>query len=183
MESVLLKSMNFNVGGDKDKDYYILIYVVLYVGENGKNKQYRLPLTKIIAKYWNKKQYLPILTARGMSSEIREQQLAVNQLITSIKCALCVGNSYTINEIREIIESKSINNFSQNEYGSLKKKKYITNVTDNESNIKKKLPNCQSLIKNKNKMVVTPQFLKAKRTPKATKAVDRVINFWKEKNK
>lgn len=178
MESVLLKSMNFNVRSDKDKDNYILIYVVLYVGTNGKNRQYRLPLTKVIAKYWDSKQHLPILTAKGMSSEVREQQLSINQLITDIKCALCVGNSYTIDEIRQLIEEKSINIFSQKEYGTLKKKKYITGVDDKE-----KLPNCQSLIKNQNKMVVTPQFLKAKRTPKATKAVDRVINFWKEKNK
>ncbi len=183
MESVLLKSMNFNLRSDKDKDNYTLIYLVLYVGANGKNRQYRLPLTKVNSKYWNSKQQLPLLTAKGMSSEVREQQLSINQLITDIKCALCVGNSYTIDEIRQLIESKSINTFSQNNNGTLKKKKYITGVTDKESNIKKKLPNCQSLNKNKNKMVVTPQFISAKRTPKATKAVDRVINFWKEKNK
>lgn len=183
MESVLLKSINFNIRSDKDKGNYTLIYLVLYVGANGKNKQYRLPLTKLIAKYWNKKQHLPILTAKGMSSEVREQQLIVNQIITDIKCALCVGNSYTFDEIREIIEDKSINIISQKEHGSLKKKKYITGVTDKESNIKKKLPNCQVLIKKKNNMVVTPQFLQAKRTPKATRAVDRVIKFWKEKDK
>lgn len=183
MESVLLKSINFNVRSDKDKDNYTLIYVVLYVGASGKNRQYRLPLTKVNSKYWNSKQHLPLLTAKGMISEVRQQQLAINQLITDIKCALCVGNFYTIDEIRELIENKSINIISQNEYGSLKKKKYITGVTDKESNNKEKLPNCQSLIKNNNKMVITPQFISAKRTPKATKAVDRVINFWKEKDK
>lgn len=149
MEKVLLKSINFNVRSDKDKDNYTLIYVVLYVGANGKNRQYCLPLTKVIAKYWNAKKQLPLLTAKGMSNEVKEQQFAINQLIIDIKCALCVGNNYTIEEIRNLIEEKSINIISQNEYGTLKKKKYITGVDDKESNIKKKLPTCQSLIKKK----------------------------------
>ena len=180
MEKVLLKSLNFNVRSDKGKDNYTLIYLVVYVGENGKNKQYRLPLTKVNAKYWNSKQQLPLLTAKGMGNEVREQQLTINQLITSIKCALCVGNSYTIEEIRELIEEKSINIFSQKEHGALKKKKYITGVTDKESNNKEKLPNCQILIKNKNKMPITNQFISAKRTPKATRAIMQIFKNWKE---
>lgn len=181
MEKVLLKSINFNVRNDKGKDNYTLIYVVLYVSENGKKRQYRLPLTKLIAKYWNSKQQLPILTTKDMSEEVKKQQITINQLITDIKCALCVGNSYTIDEIREIIEDKSINIFSQNEYGALKKKKYITGVTDKESNVKEKLPTCQSLIKKNNKMPITSQFISAKRTPKATKAIMRIFDNWKEK--
>ena len=180
MEKVLLKSINFNVRSDKDKDNYTLIYVVLYVGANGKNRQYRLPLTKVIAKYWNAKKQLPLLTAKGMSNEVKEQQFAINQLIIDIKCALCVGNNYTIEEIRNLIEEKSINIISQNEYGTLKKKKYITGVDDKESNIKKKLPTCQSLIKKNNKMPITSQFISAKRTPKATRAIMRIFNNWKE---
>ena len=180
MEKVLLKSMNFNLRSDKDKDNYTLIYLVVYVGANGKNRQYRLPLTKVNSKYWNSKQHLPILTAKGMSSEVRQQQLFVNQLITSIKCALCVGNSYTIDEIRQLIEEKSINLFSQKEHGTLKKKKYITGVDDIESNNKEKLPKCQSLTKNKNKMPITSQFINAKRTPKATNAIKRIFKDWKE---
>lgn len=181
MEKVLLKSINFNVRNDKGKDNYTLIYVVLYVSENGKKRQYRLPMAKINFKYWNSKQHLPILTAKGMSSEVRQQQLFVNQLITSIKYALCVGNSYTIDEIRQLIEEKSINLFSQKEHGTLKKKKYITGVDDIESNNKEKLPKCQSLTKNKNKMPITSQFISAKRTPKATKAIMRIFDNWKEK--
>ena len=179
MESFLLKSINFNSRSDKDKDNYTLIYLVLYVGANGKNRQYRLPLTKVNSKYWNSKQHLPILTARDMSSEVREQQLFVNQLITSIKCALCVGNSYTIEEIRQLIEEKSINNFSQSDFGTLKNSEYIPTIRKNPQRVSKSNKNNK---KNK-EMVVTTQFLQAKRTPKATKAVDRVINFWKEKNK
>lgn len=181
MEKVLLKSINFNVRNDKGKDNYTLIYVVLYVSENGKKRQYRLPMAKINFKYWNNKQQLPILTAKDMSNEVKKQQITINQLITDIKCALCVGNSYTIDEIREIIEDKSINIFSQNEYGALKKKKYITGVTDKESNVKEKLPTCQSLIKKNNKMPITSQFISAKRTPKATKAIMRIFDNWKEK--
>lgn len=180
MEKALLKSINFNVRSDKDKDNYTLIYLVVYVGANGKNRQYRLPFAKILAKYWNSKQQLPILSTKGMSSDIREQQITINQLITDIKCALCVGNNYTIDEIRELIENKTINIISQSKHGTLKKKKYITGVTDKESNIKEKLPNCQSLTKNKNKMVVTTQFLQAKRTPKATIAIKRIFKNWKE---
>lgn len=180
MQKVLLKSVNFNVRSCKNKNEYTIIYVVVYVADNGKNRQYKFPIGKLLAKYWDNKQQLPILTARGMSSEVREQQLAINQLITSIKCALCVGNSYAIDEIREIIESKSINIISRNEYGSLKKKKYITGVTDKESNNKEKLPNCQSLIKNQNKMPITTQFISAKRTPKATNAIKRIFKIWKE---
>lgn len=181
MEKVLLKSINFNVRNDKGKDNYTLIYVVLYVSENGKKRQYRLPMAKINFKYWNNKQQLPILTAKDMSNEVKKQQITINQLITDIKCALCVGNSYTIDEIREIIEDKSINIFSQNEYGALKKKKYITGVTDKESNVKEKLATCQSLIKKNNKMPITSQFISAKRTPKATKAIMRIFDNWKEK--
>lgn len=182
MEKFLLKSFNFNLRSDKDKDNYTLIYLVVYVGANGKNKQYKLPFAKVIAKYWNGKQQLPILTAKGMSNDVKKQQLTINQLITSIKCTLCVGNSYTIDEIRKLIENKSINIFSQNEYGTLKKKKYITGVTDKESNNKETLPNCQSLIKKKNNMVLTPQFLQAKRTPKATNAIKRIMEQWSESN-
>lgn len=181
MEKVLLKSLNFNVRSCKDKDNYTLIYLVLYVSENGKKRQYRLPLTKLIAKYWNSKQQLPILTAKDMSEEVKKQQILVNQLITDIKCTLCVGNNYTIDDIRQLIEDKSINIFSQNEYGALKKKKYITGVTDKESNVKEKLPTCQSLIKKNNKMPITSQFISAKRTPKATKAIMRIFDNWKEK--
>lgn len=180
MEKVLLKSINFNVRSCKDKDNYTLIYMVLYVAENGKNKQYRLPLIKVIAKYWNNKQQLPILTANGMTEDVKKQQLAINQLIIDIKCALCVGNSYTIDEIRQMIEDKSINIFSQKEHGTLKKKKYITAVDDKESNNKEKLPNCQSLIKKTNKMPITNQFISAKRTPKATRAIMRIYDNWKE---
>ncbi|EEX18413.1 tyrosine-type recombinase/integrase [Prevotella veroralis] len=180
MEKVLLKSINFNIRNDKDKNNYTLIYLVLYVGEKGKNKQYKLPFAKVIAKYWNSKQQLPILTAKGMSSEMKQQQLTINQLITDIKCTLCVGNSYTIDEIRKLIENKTINIISQNEYGTLKNKGYITGVDDNESNYKEKLPKCQVLIKNKNKMPITAQFISAKRTPKATKAIKRVFKNWKE---
>ena len=115
-----------------------------------------------------------------MSNEVKEQQFAINQLIIDIKCALCVGNNYTIEEIRNLIEEKSINIISQNEYGTLKKKKYITGVDDKESNIKKKLPTCQSLIKKNNKMPITSQFISAKRTPKATRAIMRIFNNWKE---
>lgn len=179
MESVLLKSMNFNVRSDKDKDNNTLIYLVVYVGANGKNRQYRLPLTKVLAKYWNSKQQLPILTAKDMSSEVREQQLAINQLIIDIKCALCVGNNYTIDEIREIIENKSINIFLQKEHGILKNSEYIPTIRKNP----KRVSNSNKINKKDKEMVVTTQFLQAKRTPKATKAVDRVINFWKEKNK
>lgn len=182
MEKVLLKSVNFNIRSDKDKDNYTLIYLVVYVGANGKNRQYKLPFAKIIAKYWNSKQQLPLLTAKGMTKDVKQQQLSINQLITDVKCALCVGNSYTIDEIRELIEEKTINIISQNSHGTLKKKKYITGVTDNEGNNKKNLPNRQSLIKNQNKMVVTPQFLKAKRTPKATNAIKRVMEQWEESN-
>lgn len=180
MEKALLKSINFNVRSDKDKDNYTLIYLVLYVSENGKKRQYRLPLTKVIAKYWNSKQQLPLLTAKGMSEEVKKQQLAINQLIIDIKCALCVGNTYTIDEIRELIENKTINIISQKEHGALKKKKYITGVDDKESNIKKKLPTCQSLIKKNNKMPITNQFISAKRTPKATRAIMRIFKDWKE---
>ena len=179
MESVLLKSMNFNLRSDKDKDNYTLIYLVLYVGANGKNRQYRLPLTKVNSKYWNSKQQLPLLTAKGMSSEVREQQLSINQLITDIKCALCVGNSYTIDEIRELIENKSINTFPQNDFGSLKNSEYIPTIRKNP----KRVSNSNKINKKDKEMVVTTQFLQAKRTPKATKAVDRVIKFWKEKDK
>lgn len=180
MEKVLLKSINFNVRNDKDKNNHTLIYVVLYVGENGKKRQYRLPFAKVNSKYWNVKQQLPLLTAKGMTEEVKQQQLAINQLITDIKCALCVGNSYTIDEIRQLIENKTINIILQKEYGTLKNSEYITGVTDKESNIKEKLPNCQSLTKNKNKMPITPQFLKAKRTPKATNAIKRIFKNWKE---
>lgn len=179
MESVLLKSMNFNVRSDKDKDNNTLIYLVVYVGANGKNRQYRLPLTKVLAKYWNSKQQLPILTAKDMSSEVREQQLAINQLIIDIKCALCVGNNYTIDEIREIIENKSINIFLQKEHGILKNSEYIPTIRKNP----KRVSNSNKINKKDKEMVVTPQFISAKRTPKATKAVDRVIKFWKEKDK
>ena len=148
----------------------------MYVGENGKNKQYRLPLTKVNSKYWNKKQHLPILIAKGMSSEVREQQLAVNQLITSIKCALCVGNSYTIDEIREIIESKSINTFSQNKHGTLKNSEYIPTIRKNP----KRVSNSNKFNKKDKEMVVTTQFLQAKRTPKATNAIKRIFKNWKE---
>ncbi|WP_449016622.1 tyrosine-type recombinase/integrase [Prevotella sp.] len=182
MEKVLLKSVNFNIRSDKDKDNYTLIYLVVYIGANGINKQYKLPFAKVIAKFWDKKQHLPILTAKGMTEDVKQQQLFVNQLITDIKCALCVGNSYTIDEIRKIIEDKSINIISQKDHGSLKNKGYITGVTDKESNNKEKLPNCQVLTKFNNKMVVTPQFLKAKRTPKATNAIKRVMEQWKESN-
>ena len=182
MEKVLLKSMNFNIRSDKDKSNYTLIYLVVYVSENGKNRQYKLPFAKIIAKYWDSKQQLPLLTAKGMSSEVREQQLIVNQLITDVKCALCVGNSYTIEEIRQLIEEKSINIISQNKHEVLKKDEYITAVDDKESNNKEKLPKYQSLTKNKNKMVITPQFLKAKRTPKATNAIKRIMEQWRESN-
>ena len=150
MEKVLLKSVNFNLRSDKDKNNYTLIYLVVYVADNGSNKQYKLPFAKVIAKYWDSKQHLPILTEKGMTEDIKEQQLFVNQLITDIKCALCVGNSYTIEEIRQLIENKTINIISQNKNGGLKKKKYITVVDDNESNNKEKLPNCQSLIQNQN---------------------------------
>lgn len=179
MESVLLKSMNFNVRSDKDKDNNTLIYLVVYVGANGKNRQYRLPLKKVLAKYWNSKQQLPILTAKDMSSEVREQQLAINQLIIDIKCALCVGNNYTIDEIREIIENKSINIFLQKEHGILKNSEYIPTIRKNP----KRVSNSNKINKKDKEMVVTPQFISAKRTPKATKAVDRVIKFWKEKDK
>ncbi|WP_456001152.1 tyrosine-type recombinase/integrase [Prevotella sp.] len=182
MEKFLLKSINFNIRSDKDKGNYTLIYLVVYVGANGKNRQYKLPFAKIIAKYWDRKQHLPILTAKDMSEDLKEQQLFVNQLITDIKCALCVGNSYTIDEIRQLIEEKSINIISQNKNGALKNKGYITSVDDNESNIKEKLPNCQSLIKFNNKMVLTPQFLQAKRTPKASNAIKRIMEQWKESN-
>lgn len=179
MESFLLKSINFNVRSNKDKDNYTLIYLVLYVGANGKNRQYRLPLTKVNSKYWNKKQHLPLLTAKGMSSEMKQQQLAINQLITNIKCTLCIGNFYTIDEIRELIEGKLINNFSQSDFGTLKNSEYIPTIRKNPQRVSKSNKNNK---KNK-EMVVTTQFLQAKRTPKATKAVDRVINFWKQKDK
>lgn len=179
MESVLLKSINFNLRSDKDKGNYTLIYLVVYVGANGKNRQYKLPLTKVIAKYWNNKQQLPILTAKGMSNEVKEQQLLINQLITDIKCALCVGNSYTIDEIKEIIENKSINTFSQKEHGVLKNSEYIPTIRKNP----KRVSNSNKINKKDKEMVVTPQFISAKRTPKATKAVDKVINFWKQKDK
>lgn len=182
MEKVLLKSVNFNIRSDKDKSNYTLIYLVVYVAGNGNNKQYKLPFAKVIAKYWDSKQHLPILTAKGITEDIKEQQLFVNQLITDVKCALCVGNFYTIDEIRQLIENKTINIISQNNNGTLKNSDYITAVDGKESNIKKKLPNCQSLIKNQNKMVVTPQFLKAKRTPKATNAIKRIMEQWKESN-
>ena len=180
MEKVLLKSLNFNVRSCKDKDNYTLIYLVLYVSENGKKRQYRLPLTKLIAKYWNSKQQLPILTAKDMSEEVKKQQILVNQLITDIKCTLCVGNNYTIDDIRQLIEDKSINIFLQKEHGTLKNKGYITGVDDKESNIKEKLPTCQSLIKNQNKMPITNQFISAKRTPKATMAIMRIFKDWKK---
>ena len=182
MEKFLLKSINFNLRSDKDKDNYTLIYLVLYVAGNGINKQYKLPFAKVIAKYWDRKQHLPILTAKGMTEDIKEQQILVNHLITDIKCALCVGNSYTIDEIKKLIEEKSINIFSQNNNGTLKNKGYITAVTDKEGNNKEKLPNCQLLTKKKNNMVVTPQFLQAKRTPKATNAIKRVMEQWSESN-
>lgn len=103
MEKFLLKSINFNLRSDKDKDNYTLIYLVLYVAGNGINKQYKLPFAKVIAKYWDRKQHLPILTAKGMTEDIKEQQILVNHLITDIKCALCVGNSYTIDEIKKLV--------------------------------------------------------------------------------
>lgn len=180
MEKLLLKSLNFNIRSCKKKSNHTIIYLVLYVAGNGIKKQYKIPFAKVIAKYWNGKQQLPILTAKGMSEEVKKQQILVNQIITNIKCALCVGNSYTIDEIRKLIEEKSINIFSQNYHGVLKKKKYITGVTDKESNNKEKLPNCQSLIKNKNKMPITSQFISAKRTPKATNAIKRIFKDWKE---
>lgn len=179
MESVLLKSMNFNVRSDKDKNNYTLIYLVVYVGANGINKQYKLPFAKVIAKYWDRKKHLPILTAKGMTEDVKKQQLTINQLITDIKCALCVGNNYTIDEIRQIIESKYINNFSQNEYGSLKNSEYIPTIKKNP----KRVSNSNKINKKDKEMVVTTQFIQAKRTPKATKAVDRVLKFWKEKDK
>ena len=180
MQKVLLKSVNFNVRSCKNKNEYTIIYVVVYVADNGKNRQYKFPIGKVLAKYWNVKQQLPILTARGMSEDVKEQQLIINQLITDIKCALCIGNSYTIDEIKEIIESKSINTFSQKKHGTLKKKKYIMGVIDKESNNKEKLPKCQSLIKSNNKMPITTQFISAKRTPKATNAIKRIFKNWKE---
>lgn len=176
MEKVLLKSINFNVRSCKDKDNYTLIYLVLYVGANGSKKQYKLPLTKVIAKYWNSKQQLPILTANGMSEEVKEQQLTINQLITDIKCALCVGNSYTINEIRQMIENKSINIFSQKEHGSLKNSEYIPTIRKNP----KRVSNSNKINKKDKEMVVTSQFIKAKRTPKATRAIMRIFKDWKE---
>lgn len=180
MEKLLLKSLNFNIRSCKKKDNHTIIYLVLYLCGNENKKQYKFPIGKVIAKYWNSKQQLPLLTSKGMSNEVKKQQLLVNQIITDIKCALCVGNSYTIDEIRKIIEDKPINIFSQKEHGVLKNKGYITGVSDNESNNKEKLPNCQSLIKNKNKMPITSQFISAKRTPKATRAVMRIFDNWKE---
>ena len=175
MEKALLKSINFNVRNDIDKNNHTLIYLVVYVADNGKKRQYRLPFAKVLAKYWNNKQQLPILTAKGMSSEVRQQQLFVNQLITDVKCALCVGNSYTIDEIRELIENKSINTFSQNDFGSLKNSEYIPTIRKNP----KRVSNSNKINKKDKEMVVTTQFLQTKRTPKATKAVGKVLKNWK----
>lgn len=114
---MLLKSINFNIRSCKKENSHTIIYLVLYFAGNGIKKQYKFPIGKVIAKFWNGKQQLPILTAKGMSSEVREQQLIVNQLITDIKCALCVGTIYTIDEIKKMIENKSINKYSQKTMG------------------------------------------------------------------
>lgn len=179
MEKLLLKSLNFNIRSCNKKNNHTIIYLVLYVAENGIKKQYKFPIGKVIAKYWNNKQQLPILTAKGMSNEVREQQLTINQLITDIKCTLCVGNSYTIDEIRQIIENKSININSQNEYGTLKNSDYILTIRKNPQRVSKS----NKINKKDKEMVVTRQFIKAKRTPKATNAIKRVLQQWKESNR
>lgn len=179
MEKVLLKSVNFNVRNGKEKNNHTIIYLVVYVGEKGIKKQYKFPIGKVIAKYWNNKQQLPILTAKGMSEDVKQQQLFVNQFITDIKCALCVGNNYTIDEIRQLIEEKLINVFSQKEHGTLKNSEYIPILRKNPQRVTKS----NKLKEKNNNMVVTQKFLQAKRTPKATNAIKRVLQQWKESNR
>lgn len=176
---MLLKSINFNIRSCKKKNNHTIIYLVLYVAENGNKKQYKLPFAKVIAKYWNNKQQLPILTANGMTEDVKKQQLAINQLIIDIKCALCVGNTYTIDEIRELIENKTINNYSQKEHRILKNSDYIPTNTNNPQRVTNK----KNINKKDKEMVVTSQFIKAKRTPKATNAIKRVLQQWKESNR
>lgn len=176
---MLLKSINFNIRSCKKENSHTIIYLVLYFAGNGIKKQYKFPIGKVIAKFWNGKQQLPILTAKGMSSEVREQQLIVNQLITDIKCALCVGTIYTIDEIKKMIENKSINKYSQKDHGTLKNSDYISTIRKNP----KRVSNSNKINKKDKEMVVTSQFIKAKRTPKATNAIKRVLQQWKESNR